>query len=166
MDENEINNRSSDVQSLVIDIPVEKKEEDFETKMNSLFNQLDEQFEKVKRYANIDIPLDQIELNQYKFRSNFQPNYNFDNFKNENLIEVDNNKDNNDNDENSNINKKVEINELKDDEEIKKKMYNEMAYQRMEEERKIKEMEIEKKREKNLEEEKRIKEEQKKEKKL
>ena len=56
----------------------------------------------------------------------------------------------------------VEINELKDDEEIKKKMYNEMAYQRMEEERKIKEMEIEKKREKNLEEEKRIKEEQKK----
>ena len=162
MDENEINNRSSDVQSLVIDIPVEKKEEDFETKMNSLFNQLDEQFEKVKRYANIDIPLDQIELNQYKFRSNFQPNYNFDNFKNENLIEVDNNKDNNDNDENNNINKKVEINELKDDEEIKKKMYNEMAYQRMEEERKIKEMEIEKKREKNLEEEKRIKEEQKK----
>ena len=162
MDENEINNRSSDVQSLVIDIPVEKKEEDFETKMNSLFNQLDEQFEKVKRYANIDIPLDQIELNQYKFRSNFQPNYNFDNFKNENLIEVDNNKDNNDNDDNNNINKKVEINELKDDEEIKKKMYNEMAYQRMEEERKIKEMEIEKKREKNLEEEKRIKEEQKK----
>ena len=162
MDENEINNRSSDVKSLVIDIPVEKKEEDFETKMNSLFNQLDEQFEKVKRYANIDIPLDQIELNQYKFRSNFQPNYNFDNFKNENLIEVDNNKDNNDNDENNNINKKVEINELKDDEEIKKKMYNEMAYQRMEEERKIKEMEIEKKREKNLEEEKRIKEEQKK----
>ena len=162
MDENEINNRSSDVQSLVIDIPVEKKEEDFETKMNSLFNQLDEQFEKVKRYANIDIPLDQIELNQYKFRSNFQPNCNFDNFKNENLIEVDNNKDNNDNDENNNINKKVEINELKDDEEIKKKMYNEMAYQRMEEERKIKEMEIEKKREKNLEEEKRIKEEQKK----
>ena len=162
MDENEINNRPSDIQSLVIDIPVEKKEEDFETKMNSLFNQLDEQFEKVKRYANIDIPLDQIELNQYKFRSNFQPNYNFDNFKNENLIEVDNNKDNNDNDENNNINKKVEINELKDDEEIKKKMYNEMAYQRMEEERKIKEMEIEKKREKNLEEEKRIKEEQKK----
>ena len=162
MDENEINNRSSDVQSLVIDIPVEKKEEDFETKMNSLFNQLDEQFEKVKRYANIDIPLDQIELNQYKFRSNFQPNYNFDNFKNENLIEVDNNKDNNDNDENNNINKKVEINELKDDEEIKKNMYNEMAYQRMEEERKIKEMEIEKKREKKLEEEKRIKEEQKK----
>ena len=49
MDENEINNRSSDVQSLVIDIPVEKKEEDFETKMNSLFNQLDEQFEKVKK---------------------------------------------------------------------------------------------------------------------
>ena len=158
---------TSDVQSLVIDYSGEKKEEEnFDKKMDSLFNQLDEQFEKVKRYANIDVPLDQIELNQYKFKFAFQNDNNYNTYNNENLIEFNNKnekKDNKDNNENVIIpEQKVEINEIKDDEEIKKKMYNEMAYQRMEEERKIKEMEIEKKREKNLEEEKRIKEEQKK----
>ena len=154
--------KNSDIQSLMIDYIEDKKEEEtFETKMDSLFNQLDVQFEKVKRYANIDVPLDQIEIDKYKFKYNYQPENEIIN--NENLIEY--NKDNNDNDENIIIkkeDKKVEIKEIKDDEEIKKKMYDEMAYQRMEEERKIKEIELEKKIEKNKEEEKRIKEEQKK----
>ena len=158
---------TSDVQSLVINYSGEKKEEEnFETKMDSLFNQLDEQFEKVKRYANIDVPLDQIELNQYKFRYDFKNDNYYNTYNNENLIEYNHNnekKDNKDNNENIIIKEpKLEIKEIKDDEEIKKKMYDEIAYQRMEEERKIKEMEIEKKREKTLEEEKRIKEEQKK----
>ena len=154
----------SEVQSLYINYAPEKKEEEtFESKMDFLFNQLDEQFKKVKQYANFDIPLDQVELNQYKFKYDFQNN-NEINMDKENLIEFNNeNKDNNDNtDEIVLKNKKVEINEIKDDEEIKKKMYDEIAYKRMEEERKMKELEIEKKIEKNLEEEKRIKEEQKK----
>ena len=133
--------KNSDIQSLMIDYIEDKKEEEtFETKMDSLFNQLDVQFEKVKRYANIDVPLDQIEIDKYKFKYNYQPENEIIN--NENLIEY--NKDNNDNDENIIIkkeDKKVEIKEIKDDEEIKKKMYDEMAYQRMEEERKIKEIE-------------------------
>ena len=139
--------------------------------MDSLFNQLDSQIEKVKIYANIDIPLDQMEINQYKFKYNFLPdNNNIITNNNENLIDFNNNnienntntnKDNNENDENFSVNnKKLEINEIKDDEEMKKKMYDEIAYKRMEEERKIKEMELEKKREKNIEEEKRIKQEQ------
>ena len=163
MEEKENNHKSSEVQSLFIDYAEEKKEEEtFESKMDSLFNQLDEQFEKVKKYANFDIPLDQIELNQYKFKYNFE-NDNIYNNK-ENLIEININNENKDNNDNQDEiilkNKKVEIKEIKDDEEKKKKMYDEMAYQRMEEERKIKEMELEKRREKNLEEEKRIKEEQ------
>ena len=169
MEEKENNHKSSEVQSLFIEYAEEKKEEEtFESKMDSLFNQLDEQFEKVKKYANFDIPLDQIELNQYKFKYNFENDKGNNIYNNkENLIEINinnENKDNKDNNDNQDEiilkNKKVEIKEIKDDEEIKKKMYDEMAYQRMEEERKIKEMELEKKREKNLEEEKRIKEQQ------
>ena len=172
-------NSGKDVQSLLMDYAEEKVEEEtFESKMDSLFNQLDAQFEKVKRYANIDIPLDQVEIDQYKFKYNYKlPDFNNNilnnNNKDENLIELNNNinnnenkenKDNNDNVSEENIeikseNKRVQINEIKEDEEMKKKMYDEMAYQRMEEERKIKEMELEKKREKNIEEEKRIKEE-------
>ena len=170
MEDKENNYKDNEIQSLYIDYVGEKKEEEtFESKMDSLFNQLDEQFEKVKKYSNFDIPLDQIELNQYKFKYNFQ-NDNGNNIINdkENLIEFNINNENKGNNDNQdeiilkNKNKKVEIKEIKDDEEMKKKMYDEMAYQRMEEERKIKEMELEKKREQNLEEEKRIKEEQKK----
>ena len=63
-------NKMSEVQSLYINYAPEKKEEEtFESKMDFLFNQLDEQFKKVKQYANFDIPLDQVELNQYKFKS-------------------------------------------------------------------------------------------------
>ena len=62
-------NSGKDVQSLLMDYAEEKVEEEtFESKMDSLFNQLDAQFEKVKRYANIDIPLDQVEIDQYKFK--------------------------------------------------------------------------------------------------
>ena len=113
----------SEVQSLYINYAPEKKEEEtFESKMDFLFNQLDEQFKKVKQYANFDIPLDQVELNQYKFKYDFQNN-NEINMDKENLIEFNNeNKDNNDNtDEIVLKNKKVEINEIKEDEEIKKK---------------------------------------------
>ena len=168
------NNEIGDVQSLLIKSPEEEKkeEENFDTKMDSLFSQLDAQMEKVKRYANIDLPLDQVEINQYKFKYTFQPDNNvIITNNNENLIEFNNNnennistnKDNNENDDKfSENNKKLEIKEIKDDEEMKKKMYEEMTYKRMEEERKIKEIELEKKREKNIEEEKRIKQEQKK----
>ena len=176
-------NSGKDVQSLLMDFPEEEKveEETFESKMDSLFNQLDAQFEKVKRYANVDVPLDQVEIDQYKFKYNNKlpenknniiiSNTNEDlidlNFNNESKENKENqeNKDNNDNiegEENMEIkeeNKRVQIKEIKDDEEMKKKMYDEMAYQRMEEERKIKEMEIENERKKNIEEEKRIKEE-------
>ena len=57
------NNEIGDVQSLLIKSPEEEKkeEENFDTKMDSLFSQLDAQMEKVKRYANIDLPLDQVE---------------------------------------------------------------------------------------------------------
>ena len=168
------NNEIGDVQSLLIKSPEEEKkeEENFDTKMDSLFSQLDAQMEKVKRYAIIDLPLDQVEINQYKFKYTFQPDNNvIITNNNENLIEFNNNnennistnKDNNENDDKFSVNnKKLEIKEIKDDEEMKKKMYEEMTYKRMEEERKIKEIELEKKREKNIEEEKRIKQEQKK----
>ena len=167
------NNEIGDVQSLLIKSPEEEKkeEENFDTKMDSLFSQLDAQMEKVKRYANIDLPLDQVEINQYKFKYTFQPDNNVIINNKENLIEFNNNnennistnKDNNENDDKFSVNnKKLEIKEIKDDEEMKKKMYEEMTYKRMEEERKIKEIELEKKREKNIEEEKRIKQEQKK----
>ena len=167
------NNEIGDVQSLLIKSPEEEKkeEENFDTKMDSLFSQLDAQMEKVKRYANIDLPLDQVEINQYKFKYTFQPDNIIITNNNENLIEFNNNnennistnKDNNENDDKfSENNKKLEIKEIKDDEEMKKKMYEEMTYKRMEEERKITEIELEKKREKNIEEEKRIKQEQKK----
>ena len=166
MEEKEING-NNDIQSLLINnTEEEKEEENFEAKMDSLFSKLDAQFEKVKRYANMDIPLSQVEINKYRFRYNFQPDNNFIN--NKNLIDINNNnnninKDNNENDETIELNnKKVEIKEIKDDEEMKKKMYNEIDFQRMEEERKIKEMEFERKRQKILEEEKRIKEEQRK----
>ena len=54
--------------------------------MDSLFNQLDEQFEKIKIYSNIDAHLDHIELNKYKFKYIFQNynNYNTDIYNNEN----------------------------------------------------------------------------------
>ena len=138
------NNGIGDVQSLLINYTEEEKkeEENFDSKMDSLFNQLDSQIEKVKIYANIDIPLDQMEINQYKFKYNFLPdNNNIISNNNENLIDFNNNnienntntnKDNNENDENFSVNnKKLEINEIKDDEEMKKKMYDEIAYKRM-----------------------------------
>ena len=61
MEEKENNHKSSEEQSLFIEYAEEKKEEEtFESKMDSLFNQLDEQYEKVKKKANFDIQLDQI----------------------------------------------------------------------------------------------------------
>ena len=127
------NNEIGDVQSLLIKSPEEEKkeEENFDTKMDSLFSQLDAQMEKVKRYANIDLPLDQVEINQYKFKYTFQPDNNvIITNNNENLIEFNNNnennistnKDNNENDDKFSVNnKKLEIKEIKDDEEMKKK---------------------------------------------
>ena len=138
------NNEIGDVQSLLIKSPEEEKkeEENFDTKMDSLFSQLDAQMEKVKRYAIIDLPLDQVEINQYKFKYTFQPDNNIITNNKENLIEFNNNnennistnKDNNENDDKFSVNnKKLEIKEIKDDEEMKKKMYEEMTYKRMEE---------------------------------
>ena len=90
-------NSGKDVQSLLMNYAEDKVEEEtFESKMDSLFNQLDAQFEKVKIYANIDIPLDQVEIDQYKFKYNYKlPDFNNNilnnNNKDENLIELNNN---------------------------------------------------------------------------
>ena len=88
------NNEIGDVQSLLIKSPEEEKkeEENFDTKMDSLFSQLDAQMEKVKRYAIIDLPLDQVEINQYKFKYTFQPDNNIITNNKENLIEFNNKK--------------------------------------------------------------------------
>ena len=86
MEEKENNNEKNDIQSLIIDYKEEKKEEeDFDTKMNSLFTQLDPKIEKVKRYAIMDVPLSQIEINKYKFNYNFKPDNNYNNINSNKL---------------------------------------------------------------------------------
>ena len=152
----ELNEKESkrEIQSLLVDYQEESKksgEDEFDSKMNSLFEQLDTQLEKIKQYANINIPFQLIDYDS-KYDSQKKDDNNNSNNKNNNNISM-------------STEKKVEISEIKEDEDKKKKMYEEMAIERMKEEKRLKEIkEIENKRKKNeIEEKKRLEEHKKKE---
>ena len=129
---NDDNLKTDIIQSLNLDFGDNKNEEeneDFNSKMKSLYSQLETQLDAVKKYANLKMPLEYVDLDlsPYNISLNNKFKYNFDNvqsnFKNnENFIEINNiNNKNNENDEiklkqnnnNKNNDEFIKINEYK-----------------------------------------------------
>ena len=79
------------IQSLNLDYGDEKKEEEdnFAKKMSSLLNKLDVQLENVKKYTNLNMPIESLNIDISQYKMNF-PNKlnNIINNKEDNLIEI------------------------------------------------------------------------------